>query len=690
MWQQKQNARMQNGKGPAAPRRKTGAVAVLIASIGWNAMNSHAQEVAPYRLTGVDGHVSMRYVRDEYRTGEVTPSSGSAGSYQAFSDLRTEVFLMTHGYVYHPNFLMLDLGGGPVLERSSSVSDGVGTQAQDEFYNFATRGTFFREKPYRGSVFYEHLNPTLNVAPGQVLTQENTRYGFDFSLLSPLTPAPLYVDATRSHTQGRSADRIIDDRIDRLNLRSSWSWGPPGYSEVQYLSTQQESFSGSPDLPVQGSTFDESRFTLDSRFKFGDRRQYDVINLVALDSQQYTLEQSSIPDRTAAQFLLNLIGRHSAQVNSFGSYNYNSSEQGLQTYTLQSGNVGMNYWPTETLALTAGMRADDNRTTEFSSRSQGGDGSVTVRRPLARGIAQLNYGVRYLQFDQQAAAPQTNVIGDRVTLTGTTPVALARPSVVAGSVVVSNDTRTQTFVDGLDYTLTVVGLETRLQRLVGGSIVDGQAVLVDYSYDVGGTYAYNQIDQTLGGSWTLGQYAHLYFRYLDAAPRLTSGQPSSPLNSIQSTVYGARAEAPLGRFSEIALGGDYEYEDRRETISPYRREAYDFYVRTEDPIFGTGNMQLLMRHARVDYDFSAQDVNLVGYDFSLATRHPVGIDLSVNAGYEIDDGAPTIRRRTTAAAKAQWRYRRVVLAVEFLYTRDVQGEFERTRTLGQVLLRRYL
>ena len=161
---------------------------------------------------------------------------------------------MTHSYAYHPNFVSLDIGGGPILQRQTFANDAGDSQSQGALYNFTGRATFLRDKPYRGSVFLDHLNPTVSVAPGQVLTQENTRYGFDFSLLAPVTPVPMHVDASRAHFQGRGADRLIDDQVDRMNFRANRVFGAYGSTQFQYQSTHQQSLSGSPGLPIQSST----------------------------------------------------------------------------------------------------------------------------------------------------------------------------------------------------------------------------------------------------------------------------------------------------------------------------------------------------------------------------------------------------------------------------------------------------
>jgi hypothetical protein len=348
----------------------------------------------------------------------------------------------------------------------------------------------------------------------------------------------------------------------------------------------------------------------------------------------------------------------------------------------------MNYNPRPDFSTSAGVHADQNETQSLNSSTRGVDSSVRYGFALPLGTAQASYAVRYDQHEQKAMAAQSNVIGEGASLVGTTYVTLARPRVSTGSVAVINAARTQTFVEGSDYVLIQVGTETRLQRLVGGAILDGQDVLIDYAYDVGGTYAYNQFDQTLNLNWSLRNYVNAYVRYLDSAPRIVSGIPTSPLNPVQSSLVGVRADVPLNLRLEMVLGGMMERENRREIIAPYRREAEEVYAQAEDPFFGVGNYRVALRRTRVTYDNSPQNVNLHGYDIRYWARLRSGLDISANFTGETDTGGVLERRRTVTTGKAQWNYRKLKLSFDLGRTLETQGGYTRSRALVQMLARR--
>ena len=646
-----------------------------------------AQEIAPFRLTGMEGYVGVRAVNDQLTTRSGNASGSGLRTRQAQSDLREEVFVMTHSYVYHPNLATLDIGGGPIFQQGSFGTDTGDTSSRATLYNFTARASFLRDKPYQGGVFFEHLNPAVSVAPGQILTQQNEQYGMSFAVLEPATPVPVRVDATHAHFRGTSTDRFIDDQVDRFSLRASRSFGALGSTQLQYQATDQTSQSGNPNLPIQHSSSRNQGLNVDSRFQLGARRQYDLVNLLSFNTQSFLLEQGSLPERRDMRFLLDARARHSEQLQTFALYSYSSSVQGDLSSISRASAAGLTYWLTPELSTSAGGRIENTDSTLASTRLRGVDGAVRYSVPLAAGELQTSYTARLDQREQRAATSTGNVIGERIVLTGIAFVTLTRQHVTPGSIVVSSVTRTQTYLEGVDYTVTVVGADTRLQRVVGGNIVDGQALLVDYQFDVGGTFAYRQQDQAASLNWSYRGVFNAYLRHLESTPTVTSGEPTFPLNHIRSDIIGARADVPLRLRLDMLAGGFIEREDRVETISPFQRSAQEGYVQSEEPISG-GSVRLGLRRTRVEYPNSAQGVDLHAYDIRYWSRRLWGFDLVAEVSRETDSGGTVSRRRDIASVKSLWVYRKVRVSFDLGRTRETQGPVERTRSGGRLLMRR--
>lgn len=646
----------------------------LLALLVWQVCQ--AEEITPFRLTGIDGYVLVDYLRDGL-------SSGASDQKQA--NLREEIFVMSHSYVYHPNFLTLDIGGGPIRQDSSIDSSGAQTSSGNTLYNFTGRASFLRDKPIRGALFYDHLNPTVSVAPGEIMMQENNRYGLDFSMSGSSIGFPLNLGYVHTQTQGSGAGRILDDQLDQFNFNISRSFGALGSSSLQYQAADQASRSGNLNLPIQAATTSSQGLNLNTRLQFGDAQQYDLLNNISFNSRRYSLALGNQTDQSDFGFLLDFRARPSRRLSLYGTYNQNRNDQGITNVVTQSLASGLSFIPYPDLETDLGIRMEQNDSDQYALHSRALDGSVRYKFSLPLGKLQASYGAKYDQRDQQATNPLVSVLDEQHTLTGTNQVSLSKPHVVTGSVVVTNLTQTQTYAENVDYLIVVVGTETRLQRLASGVILDGEDVLVDYTYDIGGSYASTQLDQTLNLNWNIARNIDAYFRWFDSSPDITSGVSTFQLNKVRDVLLGMRAEVPLD--FGLTVGGSYETEDRNETISPFKRGAGDIFLQTAAPVFGLANMRLTGRRSRISYDYSSQDVDLAGYELRLWTRR-FGIDLNGVASYEQDLGGPTPRKRQDASANAVWRERKVTVTASFVYSHELQGDYVRDHSMFRLTGRR--
>ncbi len=637
--------------------------------------------IAPFRLTGTEGYVRFDYWRDATRI--------SGGSETTQSDLQVQPFLMTHSYFYHPTLLTLDLGFGPIFERATYDTGSTTYSSSNSLYDFTARATVLKDKPYRGSIFYDHLNPSVLVAPGEVLIQETTRYGLDFSLLSPLTPMPTTVEAWRTRNEGRGVERVVDDEIDQINVRSSRSFGATGDSRLNYSGIRQDSASGSPNLPIQSSSLKSHAFSLDSQFWLGEARRWLLVNPINYITQEYQLAGGQTLSTDALSAALDFRESQSTTLTRWVRYGINATDQDGFSSDVHALGGGVTYMPTRDLTVTAGVAGEVGKATDIDTVRYGFDGSVRYQRPISVGKLAFGYSLLAGQRDQEANTPTGTVLGERVTLAGTALQPLARERVLAGSVVISNATRTQTYVEGVDYLLSVVGLRTNVQRVASGAILSGETVLADYRYDAGGTFAYRQLNNSLDAGWYLDSIASVRMRFLDAQQSLTSGQPTNPLNSVRSWLLVGQLDLPLNGPADLYVGGLAEWEDHEETIAPYRRQSYSAYLQGTIPRVSWIGARVGARYARVDYaDFTSADVNLSAYDLWAWANMPFGLELLLNVATEQDTGGLVPRRYDYATLKGSWRVRRVLMSLSGSYSVDEQGTFSRRRGYTRFQVRR--
>lgn len=668
-------------------RRWAGSVAMLVALAG-AAPGGRAQdeyEIAPFRLTGIEGAVTIRYDSNE----QTNSSAGSAESRQKISELRGEVFVLTHSYVYHPDFLSMDLGAGPILSLDSFSSNAESRSDTEALYDLTARLNFLRQKPYPFSVFYEHLNPTVAIGPAETLILETTRYGASASLLQPLTPVPVTVEAVQFNTTGNSATRVVDDQLTQLTGRAYYTFAPQSQTQLVLQSVSGDSRNGSVGLPITTTHSDTTSANLDTRAVFGSRNQFDITNLITYTKQEFTVEGGApVPTVEDTRFFLNGRWAYSDALQYYGNINWFSSDQQVQKTTGQAVTAGATYMVNPDLTARLQVNEAGFKTEPGASlNTWGAEGQLDYRKELPLGVLGLTYTAGYLSSDSKADAPQADVIGERIVLVGTAPVPLQRRNVIASTVVVSNLTRTQTYVEGLDYLLTVVGDVTRIQRLAGGNIFDGQEVLVDYSFQTQGTFSFTTWAHNVSATLRVMRYYELYARYRNISNSVKTGTPNFPLNDVNDWVFGARADVPLKW--DIVVGGYAEWENDDETIAPFTRQSYNAYVEAPLPFGISSGLRVGAVRNVVDYQNAAsQNVDLNGYDIRLWTRLQGGWSLSADYNDQRDTGGSLPQSRKYAALRADWAYRQLTFTLDASRQQESTGSTESTSTSVRALLRR--
>ncbi len=641
-----------------------------------------AEDLAPFRLTSIDGYAAINYLSDTVRQGD-----GGATSRLAIATLQEEVFLNTHSYFYHPNFLKMDLGGGPLFVQNRFEVDGVVNRESSALYNLAGRLSFLEQKPYPFAVYYEHLNPTVTTSLTQSFTQTNTKTGATFSLREPLSPVLVDTEVFRLRSEGRSTTYVVDDDIEQASARLSTNFGPDSYGQLFYQVNRLLSASGNPDLPIVPSQVESRTASFDGRFLFGSKRELTYTQLIGMNSLSF-VRPDFLVEREDFRFSPDLRWQHSDSLTSFYHYSlYKSNETTAAATTVEATNqtarAGLSHRVTDRLSATADVHARDDRITGLELRSYGTGVQGGYTRPWEHAVLRLNAGLIYDQNDREATAALVNVTGEGITLVDAIPVTLAQEFIDTATIRVFNLARTQEYTL-TDYRIIVIGTRTQIQRLATGTILDGQQVLVDYAFQTGGTAGYRYLSQSYLASLTLYRYYTVYARYFGADYRLTSGAPTLPLNSSHNILYGLRVDQPL--VSGASAGVEVMFERQEEEISPYRRQSYDAYLQL--PVWARISPRLSARRLFVEYANSPEDVDLTGWTVQLRANPWFYTSLTAESTYEEDTGGSLRRVIVRDSLGVEWRFRQLSIRGEGQYTREELGTFERERSVIRLTARR--
>lgn len=635
----------------------------------------YADEVAAFKITDMEGYVGLRYRYDSDLTQQ-TPNPANEEIRSVFEE---KASVLTHGYVYHPNLLKVDLGAGIIFSQEDlqTVTDSV--EHDDTLYELSARLKFLEKKAYPLTLYYDKSHPSVALTVTDVFIQENEKYGMNFSLRQPVSPVTLDVETYQQNTKGNSFTQILDDRITHQSISATTNFINGGHTQLSYTENQQESMSGSIDSPIQPFNVTSKATELNSLFVF-DKNRKSRFNFIAT---QIIQEQDRELKET--RFLPNLTWQHSDNFNSFYRYSLLDREQpGVETHDT-SGAAGLGYKWNKNLYSNGEAHFIKNKTTGLELNSYGANAAITYKHQLSFGSLQFNVGLNHDEYDREAPGA-VQVVDANYTLTGNTPVTLAHEYIDILSIEVKREDTNEVLTRDVDYVVVeITNKQTQIQK-INPALPATLAVLVGYEYDPGGTASYSSTGQSYQTSLELYQHFTFYINYRDLKYNLKSGLPSNPLDPSDTTSYGLRIDYPLPTDIAITVGGEILSEKHNENLSSYLKNNTDLFMR-----IGLGfssDLQLNFTQLQVDNLHSEEDVDLVRYSLRLKS-HPVNrLTLSLQLSDEKDTGASLVRYYRNTTLSAQWRIRRLLLELSARKNSSTQGLGKNERTVFNFNLRR--
>ncbi len=635
--------------------------------------------VSPFRVTGFGGLVATRY---QLNDAQRDPVAGQAST-ETQNTIEEELQFWAQGYAYHPELLCWQLSGGPVLVQQGYDSTAGNASTNDTLLNFAARLDFLQQKPYPFAVYYRRDHPALSTSLAGSFLSELTEYGATASLLDTWSPVQIDLDVSRLDNHGEGLERLVDDTLDIASIRLSKSYRTVDWVRLGHSRTRRDSASGSPNLPLLRTFTQTDTTDFSAENVFGSKDQIRLRQQGNLLDQ--TLEDGVLRDFRYASYTADLRAQHRPDFATTYRYGYRESSQNAQDSRAQDVQLGMQGNRGTALGYDADIHASNEDSNDFRREVTGVHASVNyIIRELPFGSVTFGGSWNMDRTDQVVGVDQVSVFDERITLSGTSLVDLRNPNVVSGTIVVRNLSQTQVYGEGLDYRVVVVGNTTSIQRLLGGSILDGETVLVDYDYRPGGTVNFDSLGQSYSASATVLRHLTVFANYHNRSNSIRGGTPTQPLNDMSAVEVGAYIHYPLGR--GWAVGGEVRHTDRDEDIAPYVRDYYQAYV--EVPVPGTARFRLAAYREKTDNANSPEDVDLVRYTADVQTRLWGSVYGIVNAEHERDTGGTLERKRNGQSLGVDWNYRRVRFTLRAQHLEETQGTVRREDTIVRAYLTR--
>ena len=162
----------------------------------------------------------------------------------------------------------------------------------------------------------------------------------------------------------------------------------------------------------------------------------------------------------------------------------------------------------------------------------GPEGSLRYRKKLPwSSVLRLDGRVLYRIEDRHLDSPLVRVPAERLAITGPLDNFLAQRNVVTSSIRVFSETGSE-FIEGVDYTVEVIGDRTSINPVLGGGVSIGQVVVVNYEFITVPDAKLERMTVHAGGGLDFGWLA-VRFDHDQSNERVIEGNPIAGQDTVR-------------------------------------------------------------------------------------------------------------------------------------------------------------
>lgn len=580
---------------------------------------------------------------------------------------REELELRTTGHIVHPNLVELDLWGRFGPEQHWFDIDGEDDWRNNLAYEYDARATVLRKENYPFTLYSRRIEQWLAQPFGPSLRDTTQTTGAQMTIKSDTLPTDLQIEHSDESQTG------ILDEIGYEISRDTFNWHSEARPTDRQLWTWDYSFNHVEQSAGTVSTnYDTHNATLAHTLNFGDGGAH------SLQSTLDATEQTGDYPYNRIRWNETLRLRHTPNFETFYLYNFDHQTLSSLSQDQHRGEAGFTHRLYKSLTTTGrvgGLYLSEDPTGTTSEYYV--NLATDYRKKVPYGL--LTAGVAG-GFDGQVNSPRSQsrpVIDQGAAFTDPTPIVLIGRNIVPGSVAVTDPSGIVTYVRGIDYTLTTFPDRIEIERILGGRLGDGQAVLIDYL--VGPTPASN-IDTTsfsVGARYDIQEGflrgLAVYSRFAIQDQAIDSPNPDVLVNGSYRDVL-AGTEYRIGDFT---FSAERQWHDA--DVLPY--DATRLAARYLRRLSMDSTLGLNLANTAIDYTDSGQTSDLttasatLNYDFS----RRFDATLAVQGRYQ-DDSQTGVTVGFEQQAQLRWHYRQTEIALlarnSFLDSENSQTEFQ--------------
>lgn len=553
-----------------------------------------------------------------------------------------------------------DVRGGLTQEAygQSRIGPDLTEHPHGDVFEYDARATIFPAGKMTGNFFASNTTSRVPRPFLPSLDRRHERYGAEVLYNDAVLPMRLTFEHDFEELASFARWDEDDERRgdDRLRYEATYQPSDAHQLRLEYeYGDRSEQYSGTP------ARFDTTRnyLSLNDTLLFGDdkRSRLDTI-------ARYQQESGDLA-RDILEFTPQLRLQHTDSLSTtYRGQFLSESYDGIEADTYRGDfsvhnrfsdwfDAGLNLYG---LAEQVEQGSDQ---TEF-----GGGASASVQKELESGrfSANLNYTHSWLRTDNPGG--QGVVFSEAATFRDPLPVVLNHTDIWPFSILVTDASRARVFLPGRDYTISQAGRYTALHRVRTGNILDGQTVLVSYTYRVAQGQEANRdrvdlrIQHAFKTGWTPYYALSLQDERIDR-DRFAYYEPRDVNRHRLGVDY---------RQKRWSVGGELEYND--DSIDPYMaahaRGDATLYERDPHSLATRANYSYFSFDGARDFDSHDASLLDIGLDYRFQAIN--GVELAAAAAYRYeDDTLYGVTHGVDLSASVGWRIGMFTLLIEAEY-----------------------
>lgn len=473
--------------------------------------------IAPFRITEQDPELVFEF---DYFNEKQSQGEDSELDYTN-TTLQQYLYYRLRAYVYHPRFLdihaRLKLG---LLEQWIERSGGLdeGSDSSVSFLDgYDIYLYFLRDHPILSATLFANRDeaPVLQLFT-DLQTLENERQGFILNWKHG--PFPMDFSYSRTEIREKGIDSYSQANYDIFEYTVRNQIGERIRSELRYRYTDYMQ-----QFRAENRLIDLERET--------ELQSHDVnfLNTIYLDDLRRSYLTSSLRYFTQSgttefdnyywRERLNL--RHTKNFSTYYLVNWLKNELPESTVETWTAEAGLEYQLYESLRFHFDVHG---RWTDFDGSSEdevGVTGRIDYRKRTPWGLLTMGYGRTIDKISRSGRSVSRPIIDEQLTLDSILFTFLSEPGVIPDTIVVTDPTGTIEYVENFDYITLIQGQRVGLRVLPGGTLNDGDTVLVDYEIIFTQDIDYRNDYQTLYARYAFERYLKnlaIYYRWQQLEP----------------------------------------------------------------------------------------------------------------------------------------------------------------------------